>query len=90
MARRWDLPDDWKRVEKDIYRDLVDSNPDIGNDPRLQRLFDRAMFDMDIDRDERDDAYFKLKMYLWQKYDIDFEDAYDWEAYREWYDTTYG
>lgn len=43
-------------------------------------MFERAMFDDD------NQAYQDLVDYLWDEYGIDFEDAFDWEDFRSWYD----
>jgi hypothetical protein len=31
------------------------------------------------------EAYEDLKDILWDEYGIDFEEIWDWEAFREWY-----
>lgn len=43
-------------------------------------LFEKAVFDSDMQ------AYQDLVDYMWDEYGIDFEDAYSWEDFREWYD----
>lgn len=51
-------------------------------DDRAFNLFDKAFFD----KDER--AYRDLVDYMWDQYGIDFEDAFDWEDFRAWYEST--
>jgi hypothetical protein len=36
---------------------------------------------------DNQDAYQELVDYMWDEYDIDFEDAWDWEDFREWYES---
>lgn len=43
------------------------------------QLFQEAIFDSD------ESSYRQLVDYLWDEYGIDFEDAYSWEDFREWY-----
>jgi hypothetical protein len=80
-------PDDWFPAEQDMFMDLLGNNAGGLGDSYLQELFDIAMFDTDISREVRDDAYDSLVDYLWNEYGIDFEDMFDWEDYREWYDS---
>ena len=49
-------------------------------DPRAQELFTEAFFN------DNDQAYQDLVDYLWDVYGLDFEDAFDWEDFRAWYD----
>lgn len=49
-------------------------------DGRATELFEAAFFD------NNDQAYQDLIDYLWDVYGIDFEDVFDWEDFRSWYD----
>lgn len=49
-------------------------------DMRAQELFVEAFFN------DNQEAYRDLIDYMWDTYEIDFEDAFDWEDFREWYD----
>lgn len=80
------VPADWYGPEADMFDNLINSDPVLGNDHALQLLFDVALFDHDIRPGERDMAYAALVEYMWDEYEIDFEDAFDWGDYREWYD----
>ena len=53
---------------------------DAEADPLVQGMFERAFFDDD------DQAYRDLIDLLWDEYGIDFEDAFNWEDFRSWYD----
>lgn len=83
----YDLPDDWPDIERELYDDIVHGDPIIGEDRGLQMLFDEAMFDMELPPWDRDAVYEAMLDYLWDEYGIDFEMDFDWEAYREWYDS---
>lgn len=50
-------------------------------DHHAQELFTEAFFG---GGDEK--AYEALVDYIWDEYGIDFEDAFQWEDFREWYD----
>lgn len=69
-------------VEDNPSGDLSDIlfGNDFETDPRAQELFSEAFFH------ENAEAYQDLVDYLWDEYGIDFEDAFDWEDFRAWYD----
>lgn len=48
-------------------------------DMHAQTLFTEAFFD------QNEQAYQELVDYMWWEYGIDFEEAFDWEDFREWY-----
>lgn len=48
-------------------------------DLHAQQLFTEAVFE------KSDEAYRDLIDYMWDEYGIDFEDAFSWEDFREWY-----
>jgi hypothetical protein len=80
-------PDDWLDVERDLFDDLVDNDSAMGRDHTLQELFDNALFDFELDRGERMEARDDLRDYLWEVYGMDFDESFDWEDYRSWYDS---
>ena len=82
----FDLPSEWYGIEESLFLDMIFDDPIIANDAYLQVLFDQAMFDPDIAPDDREDSYNALVEYLWDEYGLDFEDVFDWEDYREWYE----
>lgn len=51
------------------------------SDPYAQEL----MFDAMVKGDS--DAYARLTDYMWDEYGIDFEDAWDWQDFAEWYES---
>lgn len=76
--------DDWD----DFFPD--ENQPDVNDilfgdfstmDKHAQDLFVEAFFN------NNDAAYIDLVEYMHDQYGIDFEDAFDWEDFREWYDS---
>lgn len=53
--------------------------PGYAQDPVAIDLFEHAVFD------QTQAAYDALVDYMWDQYGIDFEDAFSWEDFREWY-----
>lgn len=79
------LPSEWYSNEQNMYLDLVGGIDELRDDATLQSLFHEAMFDRELSQEERDTVYEELLDYLYDEYGIDFEDSFDWDAYREWY-----
>jgi hypothetical protein len=80
-----EVPDHWYSAETSMYVDLVGGVPQIADDSALQLLFHEALFDMELSPHQREGVLQELERYLWEEYDINFDDVFDWEAYREWY-----
>lgn len=51
-------------------------------DHHAQTLFKEAFFEND------QGAYLDLIDYMWDEYGIDFEDAWAWDDFRDWYNGT--
>lgn len=81
------FPDDWDYEERELFKDLIGDEREALEDYDLQDLFHDALFDQDIGPEERALAYDDLLDYLFDEYDIDFEAEFDWEDYRDWYDS---
>jgi hypothetical protein len=86
MIGNWDAPDHWDTDEKELWDDFVEIDPRLGEDDYAQILFHEAYFDLDIPPDDRDNYHDSLEQYL-EEFGIDFDDTFDWEGYREWYET---
>jgi hypothetical protein len=85
MANDMEMPDHWYHDETSMFVDMLGGDPHLVGDDSLQLLFHEALFDMELDPDTRDNIYNTLVEYMWDEYGIDFDDVFDWEAYREWY-----
>lgn len=81
------IPTNWDDTETTVYEQLIGDEPEILEDSRLQMDFHGALFDRDLNAETRSYFYDDLIEYLWQEYGIDFELDFDWEAYRDWYET---
>lgn len=80
--------DDWSNEE--FFEDTGVNTPDVNEilfggpgieDTRAQELFVQAFFE------DNDKAYVDLVDYMWNEYHMDFEEAFEWEDFREWYDS---
>lgn len=83
----WDAPDHWSAEEADIYREMIDDYPDLLDDPVIETLVHAAYFDMEsgFSARELDSIREELSTYLEDNFGLDWDDIFDWEAYREWY-----
>lgn len=84
------MADDWN----DFIDDLFEPDPRdyeqilFGNsrevDPAAQTLF---LVWMDVGMKADTEEYRALVDYMWEAYQIDFEDVFEWEDFQEWYDS---
>lgn len=84
----YNVPEDWNSAEIDMYGDFVDIDERIGEDQYLQELFHEALFH-DIHGHggpEHDFLMDQLAEYLLNEYDLLFDEIFDWEGWREWYE----
>jgi len=77
---------EWSYIEFGLYDQMASGNMELYNDNFAQNLYDAALFDHDISRDDRAAIMDTLRDYMWDEYGVDFDDVFDWEAYREAYD----
>ena len=82
----WDAPDHWDADETEMWDDFVELDGRLANDDFAQIMFHEAFFDLDINPEERDQYYEQLTEYLASGYEIDFDETFDWEDYRDWYE----
>jgi len=78
------LPDNWSSWEKDLWTDAFEP---IGafDDRVAQALFNEAYFNFDISTPERVAIRETLDDYMMREYGVDFDDIFDWQAWREAY-----
>jgi hypothetical protein len=76
----WDDADDYLSETPDVKEIIFSNDPSI-MDSHAQGLFVEAFFN------DNNQAYIDLVDYMWDTYEIDFEDAFDWEDFREWYES---
>lgn len=74
----------WSESEKDLYSDAF-ADTDIFADDVAAALFNEGYFNFDLSSDEINAIRDALDDYLMDEYGIDFDNVFDWEAYREAY-----
>lgn len=85
---QWEnLPDEWSPTESQLFEQFVNGDDLMENDRLLQALYDEAMFNFDLPHSDRVLILETMRDYVWDEYGIDFDDVFDWEAYREAYDS---
>jgi hypothetical protein len=56
-------------------------------DSEARELFWDVMYNDELSYGQRMDKFEELADYIWDEYGIMFEDVWDWESFREWYDS---
>ena len=84
MAHEWAEGRDWSEFEMGLYEDMA-HDTDALNDPMLQSMFDLGYFDHDVSSDVRANAREWLDEYIMEEYGFDFDQFFDWEAWRDAY-----
>lgn len=86
------MPDDswaaglgWSNFEAGLFEDIAIHNQAVFNDGLLMEAFNVGWFNMDVDSQYRADAREFVIEYLDDVYGIDFDAAFDWDAWREAY-----
>ena len=83
---QWDVPNHWNRTEKNLFLGLTDEEEALLNDGRLKLLYHASVFDLEILPPDREIYRQHLIEYLADEYGIDFDEAFDWEAFKIWYE----
>lgn len=93
----FESPDYWdEAAASEIFDDVLDNvragyeegdslADRMENDNLLQVLYFEGLYDLDLPVEERVDLYEKLIEHMWDTYGLDWDDIFDWEAWREWY-----
>jgi len=55
-------------------------------DNEARGMFWDVMYNDELSVGERIQAYEDLSEHLWDLYGLNFEDIWDWEAFRDWYE----
>lgn len=61
----------------------------IEADPLAYVFYEEAMWDWSLDGDVRNDLYERFTEYMEDHYGIEWEEVFDWEAWREDYDAAH-
>jgi hypothetical protein len=84
MEHEWAEGRDWSEFEMNLYERMA-HDTDALNDSMLQSMFDLAFFDQDASHDIRENARDWVDEYLADEYGFDFDDWFDWDAWRDAY-----
>lgn len=76
---------DWSNTQEHLYGDIGAHNEAIFQDELLKQAFDIGWFNMDVDHRFREAAREFVVEWLDTEYGIDFDEVFDWEAWREAY-----
>lgn len=79
----WDDELDWDQPLVDLYEGTF-QDVELLSDGFVQSLFELGYIDHNVDHDTRMDARDALDTYLDEVYDIDFDDVFDWDQWREY------
>lgn len=83
--------DNWSEDESRLFESAMgeiggDLAETIKGDEWVSFLYHEAMWDFEIDAHYRSGAYDAFVEYMQVNYGIEWDEIYDWEAYREAYD----
>jgi hypothetical protein len=84
MAHEWAEGRDWSELEMDLYERMA-HDTDALDDGMLQSMFDLGYFTPDADHDDIVNARNWVDDYLMDEYGWDFDDYFDWDAWRDAY-----
>lgn len=73
-------------IEFRLFEDMAGHDPRMYTDPWVQNLYDAALFEHDISKQDRAEILRELENYLRDEYGVIFDDVFDWESFREAYD----
>lgn len=78
------LPNNWGDNERNLYFDAFEP---VGayQDTTAQALYNEGYFNYDISTEQRVAIREALDNYMWQEYGVDFQEIFDWEAFRDAY-----
>ena len=88
MSDPFNPPDDFLRSEhQDQLFEIIGFRNEASLDPHTHDVFWQVMYNDELTVLERQFYYDELVAYLWNTYGLDFENLWDWEDFRAWYDT---
>lgn len=78
------LPTGWPTYEKEMWTDAFEPLAAF-EDRTAQTLFNEGYFNFELPSEQISAIRDALDSYLLQEYGVDFDEIFDWEAYREAY-----
>lgn len=74
-------------IEFRLFAEMAGHDTRMYNDPWIQNLYDASLFEHDVSSSDRSAILNSLRDYMWDHYGVDFDDVFDWEGFREAYDS---
>lgn len=77
--------DQFSNSEYAFWYETTHLSPEAYSDVYAQNMFHEAFFNFENENEARGAVQEILEDYLWEEYELDFDELFDWEGYREWY-----
>lgn len=78
---------EFSNIEFRLFDQMAGHDSRMFNDRMVQTLYDAALFEHDISKQDRSAILNSLRDYMADNYGVDFDDVFDWEGFREAYDS---
>lgn len=78
------LPEDWSAFQKNLYGDAFGDV--FYSDRTAEVLYNEAFFNFDAREGEITALREALEQYMMSEYGVDFNEVFDWDAWRENYE----
>lgn len=72
-----------------LYDDAIEGFPDEFRSDDILMDFVDMLFDESLRGDDWHSVRDAIEDYIWDEYELVFDDYFDWEDYGEWYDSTH-
>lgn len=82
MAASWNEQEGWGETEERLFEEMAHDTGAL-YDPYLQAAFDVAYYDDTVDHFIRVETREWIHDYIEETYGFDFDDYFDWQAWRE-------
>jgi hypothetical protein len=76
----------WSNTEIGIYESITEYTAAYDDDEG-KALFHAAYFELDRDWDDIKAIRAEVEQYFLEEYEIDIEEDFDWDDWRDWYDS---
>lgn len=73
--------------ENELWQGMIEQRPEMLGDRMLETLFHDSFFAQDVSSDIRALERDAFAHYIYDEYDLSIDDAIDWDAWREWYES---
>jgi hypothetical protein len=87
---RRELPESWGPNKSALWADATLREPTLARDEYAQLFYDAALYTRAEEREQAEKNLANFKQYIRDTYGVEWDEIFDWESYREAYDTTIG